>query len=118
MSKEKEIIELKLDFGQGPIWISYFEDGTPCTGVDIIDNDVELRKINYQISHMYTSYYEFGEGGYPVAFNEEKRQEERPKMLELMNELNKRLNEINDGSFEVVDYITPILIERIASNKK
>lgn len=118
MSKEIEIIELKLDYDQGPIWVSDPEDGTPCTCVDVIDNDEELRKINYEISCMYTGYYEFGEGGYPVTFNEEKYQEESSIMLELMNKLNKRLNEINDGSFEVVDYITPALIENIESNKK
>ena len=46
----KEIVKIKLDFNQGPIWISDVETRQPITGIDIIDNDEELRKINFEIS--------------------------------------------------------------------
>ena len=45
----KEIVRIQLDFNQGPIWISDVETGQPMTGIDIIDNDEELRKINFEI---------------------------------------------------------------------
>ena len=42
----KEIVKIQLDVLQGPIWISDVETGQPMTGIDIIDNDEKLRKIN------------------------------------------------------------------------
>lgn len=41
-----KIIKLQLDYLQGPIWMSNVDTGKPLTGIDIIDNDEEIRKIN------------------------------------------------------------------------
>ena len=102
----KEIVKIKLDFNQGPIWISDVETGQPMTGIDIIDNDEKLRKINYEISTLYSSYYEFDSHDQACWFNEEQEKKDKEKMISLLKQLIDRLNEINDGSFVVEDYET------------
>ena len=102
----KEIVKIKLDFNQGPIWISDVETGQPITGIDIIDNDEELRKINFEISNLYSSYYEFDSHDQACWFNEEQEKKDKEKMLSLLKLLVDRLNELNDGSFKVEDYET------------
>ena len=39
----KEIIKIRLDYLEGPIWMSDVETGQPITGIDIIDNDETIR---------------------------------------------------------------------------
>ena len=102
----KEIIKIQLDYNQGPIWISDVETGQPITGVDIIDNDEKLRKINFEISTLYSSYYEFDSHDQACWFNEEQEKKDKEKMLSLLKRLVDRLNELNDGSFIVEDYET------------
>lgn len=103
---KKEIIKIQLDFIQGPIWISDVETGQPITGIDIIDNDEKLRKINFEISNLYSSYYEFDSHNQACWFNKEQEKKDKEKMLSLLKQLIDRLNEINDGSFVVEDYET------------
>ena len=102
----KEIVKIQLDFLQGPIWISDVETGQPMTGIDIIDNDEKLRKINYEISTLYSSYYEFDSHDQTCWFNEEQEKKDKEKMISLLKQLIDRLNELNDGSFLVEDYET------------
>lgn len=102
----KEIVKIKLDFNQGPIWISDVETGQPITGIDIIDNDEKLRKINFEISTLYSSYYEFDSHDQTCWFNEEQEKKDKEKMISLLKQLIDRLNELNDGSFIVEDYET------------
>ncbi len=103
---KKETVRILLDFRQGPIWISDFNTGEPITGVDVVDNDKIIREINYKISHLYDSYYEFDSHDMPCWFNKEQEKADKSKMLELLKQLNDRLNEINDGSFVVEDLET------------
>lgn len=102
----KEIVKIQLDFNQGPIWISDVETGQPMTGIDIIDNDEKLRKINFEISTLYSSYYEFDSHDQACWFNEEQEKKDKEKMISLLKQLIDRLNELNDGSFIVEDYET------------
>ena len=102
----KEIVKIQLDFLQGPIWISDVETGQPMTGIDIIDNDEKLRKINYEISTIYSSYYEFDSHDQACWFNEEQEKKDKEKMISLLKQLIDRLNLLNDGSFLVEDYET------------
>ena len=102
----KEIVRIQLDFLQGPIWISDAETGQPMTGIDIIDNDEKMRKINYEISTLYSSYYEFDSHDQACWFNEEQEKKDKEKMISLLKQLIDRLNELNDGSFLVEDYET------------
>ena len=48
-----KIIKLQLDYLQGPIWMSNVDTGKPLTGIDIIDNDEEIRKINKKIADLF-----------------------------------------------------------------
>ena len=99
----KEIIRIQLDFLQGPIWISDVETGQPITGIDVIDNDEKLRKINYEISTLYNSYYELDSHEQACWFNEEKKKNEKEEMLALLNKLIEDISSVNDGSFEIED---------------
>jgi len=44
--KEKEIITLDLDFLEGPILLSDIETGDLFTGIAVIDNDAEIKRLN------------------------------------------------------------------------
>lgn len=102
-------IRISLDFLCGPIWKDYFDvkKQTESSGVDIVDNDEKLNKIAKEISTMFNSYYMFNVDDKPCVFNKEAERRDRDKMLSLLGELNRRLKEINDGSFVVVDEETP-----------
>ena len=106
MSHEKQIITIKLDYLQGPIWISDVETGEPLTGIALIDNDAILRDLNYQAAQLYNSYYEFDSHNLACWFNAEKENAEKEVMLSLIDQIIARLEEINDGSFVVEDFLS------------
>lgn len=103
---EKEVVELKLDYMQGPIWISDVETGEPLTGIDIIDNDLVVKDLNYKIFSIYSSFYEYDSFGVPLRLKEDVVESEKDNFLNLVKKLYDRLNLINDGSYEVIDKIT------------
>lgn len=103
MNPEKQVIRIQLDYLQGPIWMSNIETGEPLTGIDLIDNDLELREPNRKAGQMFSSYYEFNTHGVPCWFNQEQEKAEKEIMLDLIAKIVARLNEINDGSFVVED---------------
>lgn len=98
-------IRILLDFNAGPIWKPYYDKKSKkdSTGVDIVDNDKELEKINNEIQDLYISYYYFDYNGQACYFDEKQERADKDKMLSLLSKLNNRLNEINDGSFIVDD---------------
>ena len=100
-----DIVKIKLDYMSGPIWQDYFDEktNTPSSGIEIVDNDEKLQVIGKEISDLYDSYYSFKEPDQPCVFDYEKEKLDKNKMLELLSQLNKRLAEINDGSFVVED---------------
>lgn len=102
-------IKLQLDYLQGPIWGEYYSVTLhkSVTGINFVDNDLTLQKIHNQMQDMYSSYYEFNSHGQACFFDEEKQKAEKDKMLELLEALKSRLNELNDGSYEVEDLISP-----------
>jgi len=99
-------VRIMLDYLQGPIWTSDPETGRPETGIDVVDKDEVLQRLNYQIQDLYSSYYEFDSHGQACWFNEAQEKADKEKMLALLSKLRSRLNEINDGSFEVDDQET------------
>ena len=103
----KQKVKLMFDYLQGAIWTSDVETGEPITGIDIIDKDGIIIKINFEMADMYSSYYEFNSHNEACWFNKEQQIKDKPKMLELLAKLKARLDEINDGSFEIEDWITP-----------
>ena len=114
------IVKLSLDFTFGPIWATRYDPQTRrlICDVPIVDNDEIAQKLNEEIKTMNVSYYEFDSHNQPWWFNVERKIEEAPKMLELMKQLKARLDEINDGSYEVEDYISGSLRRLIWENRK
>lgn len=105
----KKILQLKLDFLHGPIWREYLDvtTGRWYTGIDIIDNDDILCHLDNEIQAIYNSCFQFDEDGEACRFDDAILKRNQNKLLALMEELLSRLAEINDGSFQVEDFITP-----------
>ena len=72
-------IRIMLDYLQGPIWTSDPETGKPETGIDVIDSDQELQRLNHEIQDLYGSYYEFDSHGQACWFDEERRNPTRTR---------------------------------------
>ena len=104
-----KIVKLDLDYLSGPIWgdIYSVELHKSITGIDVIDNDNILQKLDNQIQNLYLTYYEFGKDTQTCLFNKDRQKQDKERMLSLLSKLKARLNEINDGSFEVEDLVTP-----------
>ena len=102
-------IKLKLDYLSYPIFGEYYsiEKHRTITKILVIDEDKILQDIGNKIQTLYSSYYEFDSHNEACWFNKEEQIKDKPKMLELLTKLKERLDEINDGSFEIEDLITP-----------
>ena len=105
---EKEILVISLDFIFGPISKDFQdENGNEITGIKVVDEDQISQKFDKEINDLYCSLWipNVNEpSGY--SFNDEGEKELAPKLLSLIERLIDRLNEINDGSFEIEDMIT------------
>ena len=72
----------------------------------IINIEVIDKKINYLWCSLWSKDSNSPSG---MHFNEVKEKELAPQLLEMINKLINRLNEINDGSYEIEDMITDYL---------
>lgn len=102
-------VKLCFDFLNGPIWKDVYsaKKDTLITGIEIIDNDDELQRINAAIQEKYSSFYIFNGENTSCHFDEEAFKAYSQELLSMMELLNKRLREINDGTYIVEDHITP-----------
>ena len=103
---QKDKVKLMFDYLQGPIWTSDVETGEPLTGIDIIDDDKVLPELNLRCSKLYSECYEFDTDNQPCTFNKELAKKNKKEILELLAKIKARLEEINDGSFYVLDLAT------------
>lgn len=108
---EKNKIVLDLDYLMYPICDCDINDGELFTDVDVINKDEIVKKLNLEIGTKYSSYYEFDSHDEPCWFNKEQEIKDKDLMLDLINQLIRRLNEINDGSYVVIDNISKIFKE-------
>ena len=106
MNSEKKKIKIMLDYMQGPIWIGDVETGEPLTGIPVVDNDKILPKLNKECCELYSSCYEFDSHNNACFFDSEKELRIKNQLLFLIEQIKKRLSEINDGSFTVEDMET------------
>ena len=53
-AQRPKTVILLLDYLQGPIWKSDSRTGKPLTGINIIDNDVELPSLNFECCQLYS----------------------------------------------------------------
>lgn len=108
---EKEIIVISLDFIFGPIGKDYKnEKGEEITGIKVIDEDAIAQSLDHEINKLWCSLWskdDTSDDG--VKFDEEGEKKLAPQLLDLITKLINRLNEINDGSFEIEDMITDYL---------
>lgn len=100
-------IKLMNEIFHGPIWYCELDSGLPTDSLEFVARDKKIEELNCKIQDMYDSYYEFESHGQPVWFNLEQEKKDKQKMLDLLAQLNARLDEINDGSFVVEDRETP-----------
>lgn len=102
-----KIIKLELDFLIGPIVKDVFSASKNklVTGVEVIDNDLELNDLNEKTSTLYSSFYEFDEDE-ACKFNSIMAKEHLNELKELIIKIKNRLNVLNDGSFELNDMIS------------
>ena len=96
-------VRIMLDFLSGPIWPLEFSDGELKTGIPAIDEDDELLAIHCEMQDMFNSYYHFDVDDKPCVFDHERERADKDHMLELLERLLKRLDEVNDGSFVIDD---------------
>lgn len=98
-------LKIMLDFISGPIWKDIYDIkmNKLITGIDVVDNDEYIQKLNDEISDLYSSYYKFDYNDKPVYFDKEQEKKDKEKMLDLLGKIRKRLDELNDGSFEIDD---------------
>ncbi len=104
-----QVVKLMFDFMQGPIWPNYIDGVTfeKITGVKVVDEDAQIKVLNEKACDMYSSYYEFDSHVQACWFNEEQQYADRFIMLDLLEKIASRLDEINDGSYVV----EPIALE-------
>ena len=107
-------IKIMLDFLHGPIWV-YGPEGVVTRGkLPLVEQDPVLKKLDKQGEEMYTQYYEFDSHEQACWFDTEREKAESPEMLSIIRAIKQRLDEINDGSFVVEDYVTTTL-EKLAA---
>lgn len=106
MDKISIYVGLELVFG--PILKDkQLEDKTFSSGSKIVDDDLVLGNLDMKINELWCTLYSKNEASNSgFSFDEAKEKELAPQLLEMINRLIERLNEINDGSYEVEDMIT------------
>ena len=104
-------IRILFDFDHGPLWqdIINLDTWEFSTGISIIDNDKALNVLNEEAQKMYASLYSFEEGR-PI-FDKESYEKMKKDLLSLVQTIILRLEDINDGSYIVVDKETEKLMK-------
>lgn len=72
-------------------------------GIDVVDNDEYIQNLNDEISDLYSSYYKINYNEEHVYFDKEQEKKDKYKVLDLLGKIMKRIEEVNDGSFEIDD---------------
>ena len=102
---EKVTIQIGLEFIFGPLLRDdEDENGNESSGSTIVDNDPIINSLDKEANELWCSLYSKDEASPDgLSFDSEKEKELAPKLLDLISKIIKRLNEINDGSFEIED---------------
>lgn len=100
------IIKIMNEFLHGPVWTCDAETGIMTDSLPLAHDDPIVASLNEQIGELYNSYYEFDSHDVACRFGEEREKADKPRMLELLRQLNARIAELNDGSFVVDDQET------------
>lgn len=116
---EKRTVTIAFDCYIGPIvGVAADEHGREITKIAFVDNDAETRKIVDEARTLWFSLFtnvdftEENPAGF--VFDEVREKKVAPKLKSLTERLIRRLEEINDGSFQIEDMATPMLEKIIA----
>jgi len=117
---KKETILILLDYYFGPIQCDWVDDsGRQITKINVIDSDEETQRLNKEANSLWLTLFkpvDFSEDNPSgFVFDTEREKEIAPLLLSIIEKLIKRLNEINDGSYEIEDRTTPWLKDIISS---
>ena len=105
---DKDIIYIGLEFLFGPIQkFERNENGDLITGIKVIDDDSIIQNLDKDINDLWCDLWSNNPNETNgMSFDEKREKELAPKLLDMLTQLINRLNEVNDGSFEVEDMIT------------
>ena len=98
-------VKLMNEFLHGPIWI-IDDEGWITDDLPLVNDDPVLKELNERAMEMYDNYYEFDSHDVACWFNHEQEKADKDIMLDIINKIKARLDEINDGSFVVEDCVT------------
>ncbi|MBQ9278372.1 MAG: hypothetical protein IJ224_07030 [Lachnospiraceae bacterium] len=101
---------IKFDFSHGPIWKEKYniDTGEWSTGIDVIDKDKALSILDDEANKEYSSLYSFDENG-TFIFDTNTYEKKKDVLLSLIQTIVLRVNDLNDGSYTVIDEETPKL---------
>lgn len=104
---DRKII-IDSDLSNGPLWC-YDEYGIlQDEPFDIVANDKVAMDLANELDDLYLSFFDFSSN---EKFNSKMAENHLDKMLDLVAKLKNRLDEINDGSYVVVDVETNELVK-------
>mgnify|MGYP006916131696 CR=1 FL=1 len=95
-------VKLMNDFMHDPVWV-YNSDGIALYKYPPIEDDPVISALSAEAMEMFADYYEFDSHDVPCWFDHDKEKRERDQMLDLIERIIARLNEINNSSFVVED---------------
>ena len=98
-------MKLMNEFLRGLVCV-YNSDGVALYKYSKVEDDPVISALNSEAMEMFAGYYEFDSHDGSCWFDHDKEKRERNRMLDLIERIIARLNEINDGSFVVEDYET------------
>ena len=96
-------IKIMNEYLHSPVWV-YNSDGIDW--YKLVDEDPVLTTLGNQAMEMYSSYYLFNHNGQACYFDYEKERQDSKQLLDIIEKILARLNDINDGSFVIEDYVT------------
>lgn len=107
----KKTIHIGLEFLFGPIQkLQVDESGNEITGLPLIDSNEEIQLLDKEINEIWCSLYSKDENSPDGLYFDKAREKElAPKLLGMIQTLVAKLEEINDGSFQIDDMITDYL---------
>ena len=111
---KKRTITLAFDCYIGPIvGVAVDENGREITKIRVVDDDVDVRTIAEEARKLWFSLFRnvdlTDENPAGFEFDENREKEIAPELLFLIEKLVRRLEKINDGSFQIEDWATPKL---------
>lgn len=107
---DKAVIRIEWDYIFGPVQFEWLDvKGNPFSNIQVIDDNKEILKLNKKANDLWLTSFEKVTGYRELIQRKDKLLKVAPQILELTERIISILNEINDGSYEVVDKVTPSL---------